>query len=100
VEIVFLLFAVISVLLIVDGSALQRQKRIQPLLKQFKLGKDERKTRLIAQFMQIAGAITLIWTVIAFFLYDLLIIPIFIIIYILLLVLIGGMLTVIWRKKF
>lgn len=99
-ELLFLVFGIISILLIIDGQAIRKQERIRPLMRQFHVGKDERKTRLTAGAMQAAGALTLAWTIIGFFLYDLLVLPIFIIIYMLLLVLVLTVTIIIWNKRF
>lgn len=99
-EIIYLLFGIISVLLIIDGHALKKQERIRPLLKQISLGENKQKTDHIGQYMQVGGVIALIWTVAGYFLYDLLILPVFIVIYLLIVFVVAGIAIVSWRKKF
>ncbi|WP_277630538.1 hypothetical protein [Atopococcus tabaci] len=99
-DFLFLVFGIISIILIIDGQAVRKQDRIRPLMRQFHVGKDERKTRLAAGAMQAAGALTLVWTLIGFFLYDLLVLPIFIIIYMLILMLVLIATMIIWNKRF
>lgn len=99
-EIVFLIFGIISVLLLSDGFSLKKGRSKGVLTRILTTSQAKEKVGLIGHFMMAAGILSLMWTIIGYTLYDLLAVGMFILIYFGILAIVGLLLFVTYKKRF
>lgn len=99
-EIIFLVFGIISLLLLSDGYSLKKGRSKGILTRMLTTSKATEKVSLIGQFMMAAGILSLIWTIISYVLYDLLVLGVFLLVYFGIIAVVGLLLFAAYKKRF
>lgn len=99
-DILFLVFAIISILIVLDGFTLKQEDSRSLVMRLLKTKQAKEKIALISNFMIGTGVLALIWTVIGYALYDLLIIELFLFAYFGIVFISGMVLILLLNKRF
>ncbi|MFL2106268.1 hypothetical protein [Desemzia sp. FAM 23991] len=96
----FLVFALFSGLLFVDGKLLNKGQLKMNVMSLFKKEDAEERVKLIGRFMMVTGVITFTWTLMGYLFYDLLAMEIIFCGYFIIIAIAGICLFVAFRTRF
>lgn len=99
-EITFLVFGIISLLLLIDGYSLKKGRSKNVFVRNLKITKVKEKTAFVGHHMIIAGVLSFIWILIGYALYDLLVMEMFLFIYFGILAIVGVISFAQYKKHF
>lgn len=99
-EILYLVFALVSIVFITDGMLLKTEQFQKLMAQVIKKRNVEGMIPLVSSFLVTTGVITLVWTAVAYILSEQLLVEVFILVYVVLVIISGVYLFMSLKKRY
>lgn len=99
-EILYLVFALVSIVFITDGMLFKKEQFQKLMVPVIKKRDAEGIISLVSSFLVTTGVITLMWTAVAYILSEQLLLEVFILIYVVLVIISGVYLFMSLKKRY